>query len=421
MERDINDRAACRDAIFKLPRLSYLYVRILSLVVIMSLLILWQRWSDSVEALVNPFDKSLSPADIFLVRNNTGHSPGDALSSLFDIVLAPQTRKLVVHCRQGCRGIADRIRGIPFAATIAFLSGRQLIVDKSYLSYVPVPADGPDYRFDDQCSTPAVLDAIQVVLAEESPTIFMKSSCFELPRWEDVLEHGDDRLSTLVKVSQQCSQPITDMENAYKCGAAAFRAAFPHVKEFRDGFAAVQGALQALWQFLPTRNYTVLQIRAGGSSIYVDGKSVPALSWGDAYISESPNLWIRAFQRLAYSECRTGLVVLSDSTRVLSEIRHAARDRLMVVNCCSQPLHRDQIKSRSYEFYLQEVVDLFVIAGAQKIVSGPGNFVTLGRYWQSYDDPPQLVRAETEQAINEALFEVLKESGCRNVAVPADG
>ncbi len=341
-------------------------------------------------------------------------SEKDALAHLLGIVMVPQARTLVLHCRQGCRGVADRIRGIPFAAILAYLSGRQLIVDRSYLSYVPSPPDGPDYRFDDDCATPGFVKTIRNVLAEASPTVFIKSSCFKLPMWDGIINGNDDRLPSLAEISQLCSQ---QMEDAYRCGAAAFRASVPHVTELHDGFAAAHRAVEALQPFLSSRNYTVIQIRAGGSTIDVGGTAVAALSWGDAYISESPNLWVEAFQKLRYSDCRKSIVVLSDSARILSEIRHAARDRLMVINCCNQPLHRDQIKSRPYEFYLQEVVELLIMASAQKIVAGQGNFVTLGRYWLQREGP-QLVRAETAKAINDALFHSLKECECQNIARP---
>jgi hypothetical protein len=342
----------------------------------------------------------------------------DPLTRLLDLVLVSQDRKLVVHCRGGCRGIADRIRGILFASTIAYLSGRQLVLDRSLLSYVPTPPEGPHYWFQDRCSTPEVAGHTRHLLVDASPTVFITSSCFNLPAWGDLVKDRDDnaKLQILDDISRQCSQ---QQEDAYRCGAAAFRAALPHVKEFRDGFNHAQDLLHALQPSLPTENYTVIQIRAGGSSIDVDGTSVPALSWPDDYDSDLPNHWIRAFQSFGYSDCKRSVAVISDSARVLSEIWQAARDKLMVVHCCSQPLHRDRARSRPDEFYLQEVFDLSLMAGAKRIIAGNGNFATLGRYWVETDGPT-LVRAKSQQAIHDVFLRLLNECECRNIAAPSE-
>lgn len=196
------------------------------------------------------------------------------------------------------------------------------------------------------------------------------------PSWRKVA--NPLRSSSLYEVSQQCGQ---QQEDAYRCGAAAFRAAVPYVTDFRHGFTHAHDIVRALQPSLPAGNYTVIQIRAGGSSIDVDGRPVTALSWPDEYDSDLPNLWIRAFQSFVYSDCKRSVAVISDSARVLSEIRQAARDKIMVIHCCSQPLHRDRARSRPDEFYLQEVVDLFIMAGSKRIIAGNGNFATLGRYW----------------------------------------
>jgi len=242
----------------------------------------------------------------------------------------------------------------------------------------------------------------------------MTSSCFDLPAWGNLIgDHHGEKLRTLYEVSQQCGQ---QQEDAYRCGAAAFRAAVPYVTDFRHGFTHAHDIVRALQPSLPAGNYTVIQIRAGGSSIDVDGRPVTALSWPDEYDSDLPNLWIRTFQSFVYSDCKRSVAVISDSARVLSEIRQAARDKIMVIHCCSQPLHRDRARSRPDEFYLQEVVDLFIMAGSKRIIAGNGNFATLGRYWVDADGP-QIVRAQSQQAIHDAFLQVLDESNCRNIAV----
>jgi len=62
--------------------------------------------------------------------------------------------------------------------------------------------------------------------------------------------------------------------------------------------------------------------------------------------------------------------VVSDSARVISELRFVTGDRLMITNCCDQALHRDRTQRK--EFFFQEVTDLFLMARSRLIISGIG-------------------------------------------------
>ena len=57
----------------------------------------------------------------------------------------------------------------------------------------------------------------------------------------------------------------------------------------------------------------------------------------------------------------------------------------MITRCCSQPLHRD--RTHRQEYFLQEIIDLFILARSRKIIAGYGGFALLGRYWLGRDGP----------------------------------
>ena len=151
------------------------------------------------------------------------------------------------------------------------------------------------------------------------------------------------------------------------------------------------------------------RVRAGGSVINVDGKGVPAVSWTDGYGTDVPQTWIETFKRFSYRNCRRPLAVISDSVRVMSELRFAASDKLILFNCCNQPLHRDRLSEEG--FFYQEVIDLFILARSSRIVSGVGGFFLLGKYWLGIDGP-KITRATNKKEIDAAMAELLAEASC---------
>ena len=181
------------------------------------------------------------------------------------------------------------------------------------------------------------------------------------------------------------------------------------VEAFQRPLSEVHQLVEGLETLLPKGNYTVIQIRAGGSDIIIGNNTVKALAWDDGYGSNAPEMWIEAFRNLNYSDCKNSIAVVSDSSRVLAELRHAATDRIMISHCCNQPLHRDHTKRQ--EFFFQEVIDLMIMARSRRIIASTGHFVDLGRTWLGREGP-DLVRIKDMKSIEVALKEVFGENEC---------
>lgn len=327
------------------------------------------------------------------------------LSSTLILTTTPKDKKLVMVCGRRCSGIADRVRGIPFVVSMALLTQRELIIDRSLLSSMPDHFnDGTPYNFRDDCSKATAIASIKDILKDNTQIIYIKSTCYILPSWREILVEKDERLYSLDGINQECNT----LDSAYLCGAAALH----HVKEFKSDFFEVHRLLDGLEKIMPRRNYTVIQIRAGGSNISIGNTSVKALPWGDKYISEVPNMWIQAFRDFKFSGCKNNIVLISDSARIISEIRYAVNDGIMITHCCNQPLHRD--RTTRQEFFWQEVIDLFIMSRSRQILAGNGHFVTLGRYWLGKGGP-DIKRAQTKNEIQDAVFQLLKESQCDNL------
>jgi hypothetical protein len=71
----------------------------------------------------------------------------------------------------------------------------------------------------------------------------------------------------------------------------------------------------------------------------------------------------------------------------------------------NQTLQKDQ------EFFLQEIVDLFMLARSLKIIAGIGRFAVLGRYWLGRDGP-EMVVAKTKEEIQRQMESIWHESDC---------
>lgn len=104
---------------------------------------------------------------------------------------------------------------------------------------------------------------------------------------------------------------------------------------------------------------------------------------------------------------------MSDSSRVISEIRFAVDDRIMISSCCLQALHRD--RSDRKDFFFQEVLNLFIMARAKRIYSVIGGFSILGKYWLGRDGPT-LFTPGSKTEVNDAMYDILSESGCENIS-----
>lgn len=156
-------------------------------------------------------------------------------------------------------------------------------------------------------------------------------------------------------------------------------------------------------------------MRCGGSKLRLgDGHPLEAVSWYDEYNTAISQMWIDASRRSSFSHCQLPVSVLSDSARAIAEVEHAAADRIMISHCCSQPLHRDKTTRR--DFFLQEVIDLFIMARSKRIIATVGPFAILGQAWLGKSGP-LLTSATTREDISVVMIELLEESGSRDINV----
>lgn len=322
-------------------------------------------------------------------------------------VRRPRKRQLVLICTaraSSCGGIADRIKGVPLVVALSLVSGRQFTLDPSLLTnaHGSAPANNEEmihYNLvDNRCHDSSL---IRSLLNDSASIIFVTSNC----EWPSgvVLEPSllnQGRYGSLVtRISKECSiSPLL-------CGAAAVHS----TEAFANDLSIVGEFVSGLFM-LPFRDYTVLHIRAGGSTITVNNMSIPAVSWYDGYTTEIPQTWVDMFRTTSFGHCKKPVAVVSDSVRVVSELRFVCADRLAIHSCCSQPLHRD--RSYNEEFFYQEVIDLYIMARARRVIAGVGSFAMLGRYWLGEGDGPQLTIVPNHKGFDAAMGMILKESEC---------
>lgn len=323
--------------------------------------------------------------------------------SILEEVLQPKIDQIVLVCffdQFGiCGGIGDRIKGIPYAVALARLSGRQLILHRSLLENVPVgenlTLDRHHHFVDFSCTN----ENVEKLMKSDAEIISITVNCHPLDPSLFSLQRS--QLIELQTIFEECSVP-------YLCGAAAVHQA----SVFQDGLNIARRLVAAMPMW-PIRNYTALHIRAGGSNITIDNTyAVKAVDWEDGFASDVPQNWIDVFKESASSiHCDKHLAIVSDSIRLVSELQFNAGDWLMMTRCCSQPLHRD--RTRRQEFFLQEVIDLFILARSQKIIAGYGGFAVLGRYWLGRDGPEMEVVVSKED-IRSQMNMIRLESGCKS-------
>jgi hypothetical protein len=106
-------------------------------------------------------------------------------------------------------------------------------------------------------------------------------------------------------------------------------------------------------------------------------------------------------------------VVVSDSARVLAELQFAARDRLAVAHCCSQPVHVAEASSSEGSFFTQEAVDLFLLAMSGRVVGNLGGFSLLGRYWMGRKGTTEMSFVYRREEVQAELNAVLDDCGCQ--------
>jgi len=323
--------------------------------------------------------------------------------SILEEVLQPKVDQIVLVCfidQLGfCGGIGDRIKGIPYAVALARLSGRQLILHRSLLENVPfdqdLTLDTHHHFVDFSCTS----ENVENLMKSDAKTLSITVNCHPLD--PSLLSSQHSQLIDLQAIFEECAIP-------YLCGAAAVHQA----NVFQDGLNVARRLVAAMPMW-PFRNYTALHIRAGGSNITIDNTyTIKAVDWEDGYASDVPQYWIDVFKESVSSiHCDKHLAIVSDSIRLVSELQFNAGDWLMMTRCCSQPLHRD--RTRRQDFFLQEVIDLFILARSQKIIAGYGGFAVLGRYWLGRDGPEMEVVVSKDD-IRSQMNMIRLESGCKS-------
>lgn len=319
----------------------------------------------------------------------------------------PRNRKLISTCgMRGCGGLGDRTRGLAFVVGLAILTDRQFVVHPSIMTNMGLPLNFSgrgSYSFSNQCDERATLNNIESLLNATEDVVYITNNCFRMSVWEGAFKtHNSAAWLHLAELRQECSLTLKD---AYYCGSRILH----HVEEFRGPLSEARQFVEGLGMIFLKDNYTVIQIRAGGSNITIGDSTVKVSAWNDGYNSSLPEMWIEAFRTMKYSDCKKSIALISDSSRVLAEIRHAARDRIMINHCCSHPLHRDRTKRLG--FFFQEVIDLLIMARSRRIIVGTGNFASLGRTWLEKEGP-DLILVKDMASINDALQKVFKESQC---------
>jgi hypothetical protein len=317
-----------------------------------------------------------------------------------DEVTRRRDRQLMFVCGPGflCGGIADRMRALPFLVSLALLSDRQLIIHATILSKAEsiegFSSDFHYYLVDGHCTT----ENARILLDDQSPMLYVTSNCQSFDHLAFSASHSSASAS-LDAIWRECAMPLS-----YLCGAAVVH----RLEIFQQQLADAYRVICAL-DFLPERGYDVIHIRAGGSSIDVGGTQTFAVPWPDGHATSLPQVWVDAFQRSNFTNCKKAVALVSDSSRVISEIRWVVDDRIMIANCCFQALHRD--RSNQKDFFFQEVLDLFIMARARRVYSVVGGFSILGQYWLGKDGPA-LFTPGSEREINDAMNDILSESGC---------
>jgi hypothetical protein len=315
------------------------------------------------------------------------HDSGiNSFLSIYEETVQPQASRMVLMCIAGhCGGIGDRIRGIPYAVALAHICSRQLILHPSLLSNGPffknLTSENHYSLLNEEGCTTGNVESLRKSTAE---TLFISVNCWgALDPYTFVLHQT--QIDTLQIIQKECSLP-------HLCGAAVIHQA----NAFKDGIDTARHIVAGL-PMLEYRNYTALHVRAGGSKLLIDGSyTTKAVAWNDGYASDIPQHWIDAFNEKApFTSCQKHLAIVSDSARLVSELQFAAGERLMITRCCSQPLHRDQ--AHRQEFFLQEIIDLFVMARSRKLIAGHGGFAILGRYWLGRDGPEMKVAMNKEE------------------------
>lgn len=327
----------------------------------------------------------------------------ESFMMVFHNASQPRTRRLVLICASSffqCGGIADRTRGIPYALSLAVMTGRQFVVHPSVMTNGAVFPDQspprPHYTFvDDYCDQLELLEGLSEEISED---IYVTSNCKWSTPNRKSLPGGMIPGPSVDAILHECGGV------PHRCGAAVIHSTDAFSAEITRAQIVVASLIM-----LPYRNYTALHIRAGGSTMAINNSTVPAVPWVDGHASSVPQAWINLFHTRQFHHCNQNLGIVSDSQRLVSELRLAASDDLALIHCCSQPLHRDRYTGE--RFPMQEVIDLYVLSRSQHIIATHGGFGILGRYWLG-GPGPSLTIARLPEEVNALKDVIINEAAC---------
>jgi hypothetical protein len=331
------------------------------------------------------------------------------LSAFSTVTLREKSQKtIILSCflsKGNCGGIADRVRGILWAVSLALISGRRLIIHNSILSSGEVFQCTSPYGCEfiyhvDNCN----LEHVEDILTSISYDLYLTTNCGLIPDsgvFRGASYMKPEVMDILNTLANECNS------RPYYCGAAVM-----HFSEsFRDPIKKARSLSNYMLQILP-KNYICLHIRAGGSKLRIENRLTSAVSWEDGFDSKVPGFWLDVFARLNTGFCDSSLAVISDSDRFISELRFILNDRLPVFRCCFQPIHRDR-SLRKENYPLQELIDLFIMSKSASLVSNAGGFSVLGRIWSGLETL-EFIRVTKYQDILKQAQNMIRQMNCSN-------
>lgn len=344
------------------------------------------------------------------------------LELLFPPEGSPQSKKplIIASVQSGANagGTADRLRGLGAAACLAMLLGRPLAIDPDYLAS-EVKAE--NFTADTPWGTGHYSsisggwiqnreprDALLKRAQENPDEIQVVSSNKVLGDW--CLPPPDDPV--FPPISNTTRQVMADMfricrkVGMFPCSSLFLHASWGHYKKSHQqvDLLELEGSLNEQWidAIVPPHvdGYAALHMRIGGSSIGIetingtignvagapfrDGHKGSANAWG--WLSQFSS-WSKA---TAGFFCAAPLVIVTDSSRFISEAGFRLWPAARVATCCSTPIHVSKVKlddrAGIEAAETQVLFDLITLSRASLVVRTAGNFGGVGMNFLRFDN-----------------------------------
>ena len=292
----------------------------------------------------------------------------------------PGTGRIIAVCCEFCGGLSDRVRGISYAHEVASLTGRTLEVDNSVFHKRKA----------------------------QSPCKINRSS---------TLYRIIDRPHSLTEIKQ-----LNDFKDIYfECNIDA-SAEYIHSHGYQSGLEMGSAAAR---EHIPCKNralsyadsvvhrfgsdFTVLHLRTGGSNITIGDQVMKTVQWEDGHGSGLPDALLKYTKRIPSDcTCKTPLVIVSDSSRLVSELQMALYGKMTVFSQGSQAVHMDRPRDGHSEECDQSIFDLAVMSSAREIIGTHGQFGHLGAVLFAKTPVPYF-QSKNADAV---MKRVLRSTGC---------